>query len=113
MKRHFLHVAEDCEQPTQKPAIERRVRMAAEIDLDTLEHHRGVRGMQRFDQGVLSYRDVGVVVALNCLVQERKANENDKCERQQKPARIRYAGFHRNTGLRAAATSSTRLVRVP
>ena len=66
--------------------------------------------MKRLDQCVSRFREVDMVVALNRLVEEREPYGQHQPQAQQEP--FAYAGFHRNTGLRAAVTSSTRLVRV-
>src|ERR1035437_3282747 len=56
-------------------------------------------------------REIDVVVALNRLIEEREPDEQPQPQTQQQGFAV-YAGFHRNTGLRAAGTSSPRLVRV-
>ena len=45
-----------------------------------------VQRMQRIDLGVGGLRDVGVVVALNGLIQKRKADQENKRERNPQPA---------------------------
>ena len=69
-----------------------------------------VVGMQRFDERVRPFGEVHRVVALDGLIEKRQP------EREHQPENL-YAGFHRGfhrkMGLRAAVTSSTRLVRVP
>src|ERR1035441_2432381 len=75
--------------------------------------------MQRIDERVLRLGEINMVVALYGLVEEREPDEQHYAQaEQQGPAgyaggfRGGYRGVHRKTGLRAAVTSSTRLVRV-
>ncbi len=91
------------------------MRVAAQVDVVAAEDVGDVGGMQRLDLRVRRFGDVDIVVALNGLVQKRKSQQQRKAEDQPEAAAgipARYAGFHRSTGLRAAVTSSTRLVRV-
>ena len=85
--------------------------VAAQIDLVAQEDVLHVVGMQRVDEGVLRLGEIDMVVALNRLIEEGEPDEQHQPHQQQQGF-ARYAGFHRNTGLRAAVTSSTRLVRV-
>ena len=95
------------------------MRVAPNIEFLPLKDIGRMRGMQRLDERMLGFGDVGVVIALNGLVEKRKADQEHDGKDQQTPALSPqplgpdYSGFHRSTGLRAAATSSTRLVRVP
>ena len=115
MKRNLLHVADDEQQPRQRPRISRRVRVAAQIHLVAQEHIFHIVGVQRVDERVLRLGEINVVVALNRLIQERQPDDEHQPQAQEQRFAV-YAGFHRgvhrNTGLRAAVTSSTRLVRV-
>ena len=88
------------------------MRVPAQIHLVTHEDVLHVVGMQRIDQRVLRFGQVNMVVALNRLIEEREPDEQHQPQAQQQGSAALYAGFHRNTGLRAAVTSSTRLVRV-
>ena len=85
--------------------------MPAQIHLVAQEHIFHIVGVQRVYQRVLRFGEINVVVALNRLMQEREPDEQHQPQAQQQPFAV-YAGFHRNTGLRAAVTSSTLLVRV-
>src|SRR5262245_1570524 len=91
------------------------MRLATLVDHVPEKDVRRVLGMQRVDLGVRRLGEILVLVALNRLAEERKTNQENQRERDPQPAPVRsgYAGFHRRTGLRAAVTSSTRLVRVP
>src|SRR4051794_2397139 len=88
--------------------------VSAQVDQVTQEddlHRQRVEGIHLRMGG---FGDVGVVVPLDGLVQKRKTNEQKQRERDPQPAPASvYAGFHLRIGLRAAVTSSTRLVRVP
>jgi hypothetical protein len=88
--------------------------VAAQIDLIAHENVLYVAGMERVDERMLGFGQVDMVVALNSLIQERKPDQKDHREGdpQTQPSACRTYGFHRNTGLRAAVTSSTLLVRV-
>ncbi len=68
--------------------------------------------MQRVDQRVLRFGEIDVVVALNRLIEKREPDQQHQPQARAAADWLRYAGFHRTTGLRAAVTSSTRLVRV-
>lgn len=73
--------------------------------------------MRGIDQGVFGARQVIDIVTLDRLVQEWQAqpeNQGDEEEYvSQSAARLAVdCGLHRTIGLRAAVTSSTRLVRV-
>ena len=106
-----MDIAEEENQPGERPCVARGVRVAAQIHLVAEEDVFHVARMQRIDERMLRLGEVDVVVALNRLIEERKADEQHQPQAQQQGL-ARYAGFHRNTGLRAAVTSSTRLVRV-
>src|SRR5262249_46479686 len=96
-------------QTAEDPAVERRVGMTAQGDLiaeeDVARVHRGQRG----DLGGSGLGQGDVVVALNGLGHPGQAKED--CEGQQWEERA-LQPVHRNTGLRPAVVSSTRLVRV-
>src|ERR1051326_1852340 len=70
--------------------------------------------MQRIDQRGGGLSPKSIFVALNRLIQKWRANQQNQRENQPKPALTAkvYPGFHRNTGLRAAVVSSTRLAPV-
>ncbi len=68
--------------------------------------------MQRLNQSVSRFGEIDVVVPLHGLIEKRQPQQQRQPEQQEQRALL-YSGFHRNTGLRAAVTSSTRLVRVP
>ena len=68
--------------------------------------------MQRIDERVGGLGEINMIVALNGLVEKGDADQQHQPEHQQELL-LGYAGRHRSTGLRAAVTSSTRLVRVP
>ena len=120
MKWSFFDVAKNRQQAGQDPGIERRVRVAAKIHVDPPEDIHRVSRVQWIDQGVLGFRYIGIVIALNGLVQEGQPQQENRCQRHNEapapnpwPPASGYAGFHLSTGRRAAVTSSTRLVRVP
>ncbi|MCX6629940.1 MAG: hypothetical protein NTW28_20170 [Candidatus Solibacter sp.] len=85
--------------------------MAAQVHFVAEEDVFHIVGMQWVDERVLRLGEINVVVALNRLIEEREPDEQHQPQQQQQGFAV-YAGFHRNTGLRAAVTSSTRLVRV-
>ena len=111
MKRNLADIAEQQNQRGQRPCIARRVRMAAQIHLVAEEHILHVVGMQRVDQRVLRLGEINMVVALNGLIEEWEPDEQHQPQAEPQEFAV-YAGVHRKTGLRAAVTSSTRLVRV-
>ena len=112
VKRNLSHAAEHGDQTGQHPPIQRRMRLAAQVHFLALKHVAGVVGVQRIDERVGGLGEINVIVALNGLVEKGNPDQQHQPQHQQElPGG--YAGFHRSTGLRAAVTSSTRLVRVP
>src|SRR3954469_5799117 len=90
------------------------MRMPAQVDQVAKEDDLHRERMERVHLRVGGFRDVSVVVPLDGLFQKRKTNEKKQRERDPQPAPASvYAGFHLRIGLRAAITSSTRLVLVP
>src|SRR5207244_11292486 len=80
-----------------------------QIDLIPLEHVMRIHRMQRIDLRVRRFGQVNMIVALDRLVEKGEPEKNCQAEQQeQRP----FQPFHRNTGLRPAVVSSTRLVRV-
>ena len=112
MERDLFYAAEDGDETGQHPAIQRWMRLAAQVHFLALKHVAGVVRVQGIDERVGGLGEIDVIVALNGLVQEGEANQQHQAQHQH-PLPGGYAGRHRNTGLRAAVTSSTRLVRVP
>ena len=88
--------------------------MARRIHQSARENELEVERRQRLLENV--GREIQVVdfVALHRLPQKRRVQQQGESGQQQQVAlqAFGYAGFHRSTGLRAAVTSSTRLVRV-
>jgi len=110
VERDFPHLARQREKAAEYPAIERRMRLPAQVHHFAAKYIGGVLGMQRLHLRVDGFGEINVVVALDGLVEKRNADGQDYGQRKQQTL---YWGFHRSTGLRAAVTSSTRLVRVP
>ena len=113
MERHFAHIAKYREQRGEKPDIERRVRMPTHVHHVAEKNITSVVRMQRLNLRVLRAVKIIDIVALNRLVEKRQAQRQHQQDDQRdlRPNRS-YSGFQRRTGLRAAATSSTRDVRV-
>jgi hypothetical protein len=109
---NLVDIPEQSEQQAQKPRVERRVRMALHFHHLAQEHVTGMRGMQRVNLCMLGASQIVNVVALNRLIEERRAQEEDQDEQKEQAARHYLSGRQRRIGLRAAVTSSTRLVRV-
>src|SRR5579871_2103624 len=99
--------------------------MAPGIDELPHENVAHIIGMQRIDLGVLGSVEILKIVALNGFVEKRQAQGEDQEYNQQNlsPQIVVYKDqsaallavdwrFQRTMGLRAAVTSSTRLVRV-
>ena len=100
--------------------------MASHIDHIALEDIPGVVRVQRIRERVFCPSEVVVIVLLDRRTQERQPNEEQKDKQGQESKALRRpdrqsrtysaaeraAGFQRTMGLRAAVTSSTRLVRV-
>ncbi len=90
------------------------MRLAAEVHFHATKNVSSVSGMHRLDQRVRGDGQIDIVIALHRLIEKRQTHGQHQGQHQkQLAAGSFYAGFHRSTGLRAAPTSSTLLVRVP
>ena len=72
MKWYFKNVPKEGQQQTEKPDVQRRVRMAPHLDHIAQEDIPRVIRVRRVNLRVLSPVQVINVVALNCLVQKRQ-----------------------------------------
>ena len=74
MKLHFLHAAEDRDQPGQDPLIDQRMRIRAKVDRLPDEGKNIVRvvRVKRIDQGVSRRREKQRIVALHGFVEKRE-----------------------------------------
>ena len=109
MERRLADVGEHRQERGQTPHIQRRVRMSPHIDHVAKKGVTRVIGVRRIDLRVLRAGKVINVVSLNRLIEKWQAYRQHDGEQEKGGFQ---AGFQRMIGLRAAVTSSTRLVRV-
>src|ERR1017187_6812193 len=96
----------------QQIGVQGRVWVARRVHQVAKKNVLEVQRRERLAQHVAGNVQISDFVALHRLRQERYVQQHREGGQQYQVATRFYAGFHRNTGLRAA-TSSTRLVRVP
>ena len=77
MKRNLFHTAEGRHQQTQRPRIQRWMRLPAQIHFIAAKDVMRVSRMQRIDLGVRRLGDIDVVVALNCLVEKGNSDHQN------------------------------------
>ena len=65
------------DQQRQKPGVERRMRLAAHVDVAAHEYIQGVHGMQRFNLRMGGLSEIQDVVALHGLVEKGQAQSQD------------------------------------
>ncbi len=78
VERNFGNVFDRGEQQRQEPGVERRMRLAAHIDVAAHEHIVGVLRMERLDLRMGGLGEIQDIVALDRLIEERQAqSEHD------------------------------------
>ena len=82
MKRRLPHIAEEGQQAAEHPAIQRRMRLPAQVHHLAAKHVGRVLGMQRVHLRVGGFGEVDVVVALDGLVEKRNADGQDHRQRR-------------------------------
>ena len=60
--------------------------VAAQVDLIAQEDDFEVHRMQRVNERMRRFRYIGMIVALNRLIQKRQANQQNERERNPEPA---------------------------
>ena len=80
MKRHFANIAQQHQQASENPCVQRRMRMSLHGDPIPQQEKSCVIWMGRVNLGVLRSGQVVDVVALNCLVQEGETQQNNEGE---------------------------------
>ena len=83
MEGDLFHIAEERDKPRQHPAIQRRMRLAAQIHFHAAKNVRSVRGVQRVHQGVRRHLEIDIVVALDRLVEKRKPQGQHQGQHQE------------------------------
>ena len=78
MKRYFANIAKQRQQAAENPSVERRMRMSLHGDPITQQEKSCVVWMGRVNLRVLRSGQVVDVVALDRVVQEGDAQQNDE-----------------------------------
>ena len=77
MEWNLRNALAEGKQQREEPGVERRMRLAAHVDIAAHEHVLGVLGMQRLDLRVRGLGEIENVVALQGLVQEGQPQGED------------------------------------
>jgi hypothetical protein len=86
VKRNLRNAVAQRKQQREKPRVERRMRLAAHIDIAAHEDVLGVLRMQRLDLRVGGFGQIKDIVPLQSLVEERQAQGEDDQRNENKLA---------------------------